>query len=401
MPGDELRLLVARGERDQHARHETRGDPHPEEPRSVVGVEPLEGVVGAHGRHHEGGRDHAGRHRVSVLGDGPRVQQKGPEVAEDEGAVGGGGVAHRMLHEGVRADDEVAGEPAADEEREGGQEVPAPPEAPLPEHQQPEEARLQEEREQAFHRERVSDDASGVSREVRPVGAELELHRDAGDDADGEVDAEDADPEARGPIPPAVAGAEAESLHQDDEQGQAHRQLRKQVVEDDGEGELQPVPEERVGHAGGLRAVPGSRQGRRVAGPSPAPHRSASAPRAGCGENATTPVGRPRGVGRRAGGGRQTKADERARMVREAPRKAGRIAGGGVAPGQGADPAAGRAGGLGEPPRGRGSPPERLGVSPGRAPSAGPAAPPGASSDPWRTARPPRRSTRHRDAPRR
>ena len=38
---------------------------------------------------------------------------------------------------------------------------------------------------------------AGVAGEARPVGAELELHGDAGDDAEGEVDGEDAGPEAR------------------------------------------------------------------------------------------------------------------------------------------------------------------------------------------------------------
>ena len=107
-------------------------------------------------------------------------------------------MADRMLHERVRADDEVARQPAADEERHGGSEMPARTEPLLAEHEQAEKRRFEEEREQPFHRERLADDAAGVAREGRPVGAELELHRHAGDDADGEVDAEDADPEARG-----------------------------------------------------------------------------------------------------------------------------------------------------------------------------------------------------------
>ena len=110
-------------------------------------------------------------------------------------------VADRVLHERVRADDEVAGQPAPDEQRDGGEEVTAPAQPMLAEDEQAEEARLEEEREQSFHRERLADDAAGVSRERRPVGAELELHRHAGDDADGEVDAEDPDPESRGVVP--------------------------------------------------------------------------------------------------------------------------------------------------------------------------------------------------------
>ena len=258
--GDELRLLVARRERDQHARHEARDDSEPEKPRRVVDMEALERVVGADRRHHEGGRDDAGHHVVRVLREGPRVEQEGPEVAELQGAVGGDDVAHRVLHERVGADDEVAGQPAPGEQGQGGEEVPARTEAPLAEDQEPEEARLQEEREQAFHREGVADDPAGIAGEVGPVGAELELHRDARDDADGEVDAEDADPESRGVVPPAVSGAEADRLHDDDEQRQAHRQLREQVVEHDRERELQSMPEERVGQAGSLPGESGAAQ---------------------------------------------------------------------------------------------------------------------------------------------
>ena len=73
----------------------------------------------------------------------------------------------------------------------------ARPELLLAEEEQAEERRLREEREHALHREREADHAAGVVGEARPVGAELELHRDAGDDADDEVDPEDARPEAR------------------------------------------------------------------------------------------------------------------------------------------------------------------------------------------------------------
>ena len=66
----------------------------------------------------------------------------------------------------------------------------------LAEEEQAEERRLGEEGEHALHRQRLADDAAGVAGEARPVGAELELHRDAGDDADGEVEPEDARPEA-------------------------------------------------------------------------------------------------------------------------------------------------------------------------------------------------------------
>jgi hypothetical protein len=82
----------------------------------------------------------------------------------------------------------------------------------------------------------------------RPVRAELEFHGDAGDDARQEVDAEDAGPEAGGIVVGGVPGSQRERLEGHDEQGQAHGQLRKQVVVGDGEGKMNSVNEERVVH---------------------------------------------------------------------------------------------------------------------------------------------------------
>jgi hypothetical protein len=59
------------------------------------------------------------------------------------------------------------------------------------EQEQAQETRFQEEREHAFHGQRLPDHAAGGFRKARPVGAELKLHGDAGDHAHGEVDGED------------------------------------------------------------------------------------------------------------------------------------------------------------------------------------------------------------------
>ncbi len=66
------------------------------------------------------------------------------------------GVTDRMLHERIGADDEVTGEPGAGEQRDGREEVAEPAQLPLAEHQQPQKAGLQEEREESLHR-RASD----------------------------------------------------------------------------------------------------------------------------------------------------------------------------------------------------------------------------------------------------
>ena len=138
--------------------------------------------------------------------------------------------------------------PAPDEEGDGREEMPEPREPLLAVHEEREERGLEEEREEPLHRERVADHVARVAREARPVRPELELHRDAGHDADREVDPEDADPEAGGVVPALAARAQGERLHDDDQEREAHREDREQVVEQDREGELEPVEEERIAH---------------------------------------------------------------------------------------------------------------------------------------------------------
>ena len=104
-----------------------------------------------------------------------------------------------------------------------------------------EKCRLKKEAEDAFHGQRLADDSARKPREARPVGAELELHGNAGDHAHDEVDAEDAAPKARRAIPNFAACTESHGLDHDDEQSQAHGELWKQIVEGDGEGKMQPV----------------------------------------------------------------------------------------------------------------------------------------------------------------
>src|SRR4030095_5371565 len=138
--------------------------------------------------------------------------------------------------------------PAPDEERDRGEEVADLREAPLAPDKQEEEARLEKEGEEPLHRQGLTDHAARVAAELGPVRAELELHGDAGDDADREVDAEDADPEARRVVPALAAGAEAQGLHDHDQEGQPHGELGEEVVVDDGERELQAMKDERVIH---------------------------------------------------------------------------------------------------------------------------------------------------------
>ena len=80
----------------------------------------------------------------------------------------------------------------------------------------------------------------------RPIGAELELHGDAGDDPHHERDAKDLRPKAHGAIVVGVSRAKREGLQHEDQEREPHRELRKQIVIGDGEREMQPMEGERV-----------------------------------------------------------------------------------------------------------------------------------------------------------
>src|SRR5271157_3482682 len=115
--------------------------------------------------------------------------------------------------------------------------------------EQPQERRLQEEGETAFHGQGLSDDAASKAGEMRPVGAELEFHRDSGYYANDKVDTENLRPEAGSPVITLVVCLERQSLQNHDQRRQSHRQLREQVVIGHSERELQAVDQECAIHA--------------------------------------------------------------------------------------------------------------------------------------------------------
>src|SRR6478609_5821762 len=99
-----------------------------------------------------------------------------------------------MLHERIRNQNEIAGKPTAERDRDRGAKMSARPESFLAPDQCANERALQEEREHSFHRERLSDHAAGILRKVRPIRPELKFHRNAGDDPDGKIQSENLGP---------------------------------------------------------------------------------------------------------------------------------------------------------------------------------------------------------------
>lgn len=90
--------------------------------------------------------------------------------------------------------------------------------------------------------------AEAVGGKPRPVGPELKFQRDAGHHAEGKAQGEYFGPETSDRV--IVRGAAPQGLrpHIQEQQGQPHRELRKQIVKRRREGELQPIVEKCARH---------------------------------------------------------------------------------------------------------------------------------------------------------
>jgi len=141
---------------------------------------------------------------------------------------------------------EVPGDPAADCNRDRGAKMCARSESFLTPDQCADERTLQEEREHSFHRQRLSDHAAGILRKIRPVRSKLEFHRNAGHDSDREIQSENLGPKPNRLIVFFVTGPQGAPFPVNQKPRQPHGELRKQVVINDREPELQPVPKARI-----------------------------------------------------------------------------------------------------------------------------------------------------------
>ena len=175
------------------------------------------------------------------LGLGRRVEEHRPEVGELHAhRLVVEHRAHRILHPAVRDEDPERREVAAHGEEDRHQQV-LRLRQPLPaEEEQADERGLEEERHQAFDGERRAEDVADIMRVVGPVGAELELERDAGRHAHGEVDSEEFPPELRHVLVDRLAGHDVDALHDHQQPDHAQRQRDEEEVVQRRRGELQP-----------------------------------------------------------------------------------------------------------------------------------------------------------------
>ena len=180
-------------------------------------------------------------HGVRERGQGGRIGQQ----RDDVGELGAAGVrvvlrADRVLHEGVRHDDEVGGQVHRHRDDPDGRGVQPVGDLPRPEDPQAEEGGLEEEGDEPLEGQGAAEDVADHAGIVRPVHAELELLDDAGCHTHGEVDEQDRAEEPGGPVPGGFLRDVPERLHGGDHGGQADGQWDEDEVIDGGDTELPP-----------------------------------------------------------------------------------------------------------------------------------------------------------------
>jgi len=260
---DELALNVARGSELKHSSNYADEHTYANETFSVEQFALGEHVEGSYGGHDETAGLHGTEHVVSVLREGPGIEDQTPEAGESNFAAGEDTVAGGMLHPGVSGNDQVSGKPRTDENQDRRDPMTDAAKSFFAIEEETKKTGLQEEGKNAFHGECLANDTAGSLRKLGPICAELKFHGDAGDDAEGEVNPEDFGPEASSAVVVLVAGAEEHSFKDDNQKGKAHGQLRKKIVESHREGEMEAVNIQSGSHAdtsGNIAKNPSSRR---------------------------------------------------------------------------------------------------------------------------------------------
>ena len=146
--------------------------------------------------------------------------------------------ALRILHEAVGDQDPHGRQVGSQRNQVGDDQVLRLGQALPAEHHETDERRLHEESHQAFDRERRAEGVADEARVVRPVGPELELHRQAGGDTQREVDQEQPAPEMGHPAVDVASGGDVDRLHRREHEGKAERQRNEQEMIERRHGEL-------------------------------------------------------------------------------------------------------------------------------------------------------------------
>src|SRR3984957_293174 len=121
-------------------------------------------------------------------------------------------------------------------------------EALLPIKKQAQKRRFEKERKYAFHGQGLSDHPSSKAGEVRPVGAKLKFQWNTGHHSQQKVNAENFRPETRRLMVSLIVAPKAKGLQNQDQRRQPHRELRKEIVECNGECEVDAMNQKSTIH---------------------------------------------------------------------------------------------------------------------------------------------------------
>ena len=236
-----LAVQVAGGKDDEDRGDEASDDANLQEDPAILFQSVLQEIKSAHGRHDKRSSNHRTRHIVGVLQQAPGIHQQLPEAEYLELPIGQAIIGDGMLHPGIGDDDEKARYPGTGKDHHRREPMHPFGDAFFAVEKKAQKSRFKKEAEDAFHGQRLANHAAGEAREARPVGAELELHGNAGDHAKDEVDGEDPPPEACCPVPLLAAGFECHRLEHHNQQCQSHGELGEQIVEGNGKGKVQAM----------------------------------------------------------------------------------------------------------------------------------------------------------------
>ena len=226
---------------DRKRRRKAKGRRHRERPARHGDMAALEQVEGRDTEDEHRRRHIAGADGVDELGLRHRVEQHRGKVGDfhphrlrvEDGA-------DRMLHPAIGDKDPQRRNVRPQGDHERGEQMAALRQfVPAKDHQA-NEGGFKEERHQPFDRQWRAEDVADIVREIRPVGAEFELHGQAGGDTQDEVDRKDLAPEARHRPPDRPVGHHIDRFHDDQHERQAERQRHEQEVIQRGQRKLEP-----------------------------------------------------------------------------------------------------------------------------------------------------------------
>src|SRR5215813_1770556 len=243
---DHLGLLVATRKRNNQRGKQPNQSSSSKIECSLRAMEPTQSVKGSHSSYDKRSGHKRCRLIMGELNESPRIQEVCAQAVDTKRPVRFDPVTDGMLHESIGDEDEKTRKPTAECDSHSSQKVIALAESLLAPDQRADERTFEEEREHAFHRQRLPDHTAGVSRESGPIRSELKFHGNAGDDADGEIDTEHLGPKTDGFVVFFITGSQGAPFPVHQKPSETHRELRKQIVINQRETKLEPTPKRRI-----------------------------------------------------------------------------------------------------------------------------------------------------------